>query len=467
MIEITIRNYLEVKNLPKEIFKVVVGRLTYPNPEYLNALKHSKNQWAVSKMPQTIRSYKQKRGLLLLPRGYYLELRLLLEDQNLSYEIYDETPKLEKIHSQQRIDLFPHQLELIKDIESDWGYNCIVQSPPGSGKTYLGMEYARKLGYKTLWIAYRDFLFDQAISSAIVVFGIPEEEIGIIKGPSLTIGKQITIASLKTLTNRELENLGLTDIFGLIIIDEGHHAPAKSWQKEIYRFNCKKVLALTATPRRNDGLTPLLLDCVGPIVGKADPELLIAGNFICRVSYQYMETGISVEGMTFRDIETKLIKSKERNTKLIQLIDKEFNEDQNNYIVMLSARRAHVEEMHSKCLDYKIPSLMLMGGQTSKKEKARIQQELDSKRCRVLIATYSYITEGFDYPPLNRVIFATPFRDTVRLEQAIGRAQRVHQNKNLSKVIDLVDDNGLLENQLSDRLFHAESLDLQIEKYIY
>lgn len=42
------------------------------------------------------------------------------------------------------------------------------------------------------------------------------------------------------------------DFFDMILVDEGHHAPAESWQKVFRRFPKAKVVSLTATPFRAD-----------------------------------------------------------------------------------------------------------------------------------------------------------------------------------------------------------------------
>ncbi|MCC2592518.1 DEAD/DEAH box helicase family protein [Tessaracoccus sp. OS52] len=42
------------------------------------------------------------------------------------------------------------------------------------------------------------------------------------------------------------------DFFDMILVDEGHHAPAESWQKVLRRFPHAKVVSLTATPFRAD-----------------------------------------------------------------------------------------------------------------------------------------------------------------------------------------------------------------------
>ena len=43
------------------------------------------------------------------------------------------------------------------------------------------------------------------------------------------------------------------DLFDLVIVDEAHHAPARTWQAVLDQFPEARALLLTATPRRRDG----------------------------------------------------------------------------------------------------------------------------------------------------------------------------------------------------------------------
>src|ERR1022692_397830 len=44
------------------------------------------------------------------------------------------------------------------------------------------------------------------------------------------------------------------DFFDMILVDEGHHAAAASWQKVFRRFPNAKIVSMTATPFRSDAL---------------------------------------------------------------------------------------------------------------------------------------------------------------------------------------------------------------------
>lgn len=52
--------------------------------------------------------------------------------------------------------------------------------------------------------------------------------------------------------NRWLDRLP-TDFFDLILVDEGHHNPAESWQRVKQRFPSARIINFSATPARADG----------------------------------------------------------------------------------------------------------------------------------------------------------------------------------------------------------------------
>ena len=60
--------------------------------------------------------------------------------------------------------------------------------------------------------------------------------------------------------------------FGMVIFDEAHHAPSKYFSKALPIINCKKSLALSATPKRSDRMEKVLYWYLGDICYKAPPN---------------------------------------------------------------------------------------------------------------------------------------------------------------------------------------------------
>lgn len=131
------------------------------------------------------------------------------------------------------------------------GYDkAMVVMATGLGKTYLAAFLAR--GYKrVLFIAHREELLVQAQRSFRTV--IPGRTTGIFNGTLKESGADCVFASIFTLAMARHRKQFRPDDFDLIIVDEFHHAAARSYQALLAYFRPAFLLGLTATPDRADG----------------------------------------------------------------------------------------------------------------------------------------------------------------------------------------------------------------------
>ena len=100
-----------------------------------------------------------------------------------------------------------------------------------------------------LILVHRKQLFDQWVDRIQDCLGISKREIGQIGNQKKKIGKIVTVAMIQSLV-REKSLEHLSNRFGLIIVDECHHVPAKSFREVITQFNSYYLYGLTATPHR-------------------------------------------------------------------------------------------------------------------------------------------------------------------------------------------------------------------------
>ncbi len=163
-----------------------------------------------------------------------------------------------------------YQVPLVDNIRTAFagGHRApMVRSETGSGKTRIFCHVAAGAGYKNnvVWmIAHRRELISQIsrtladfqISAAIVA---PPQTVRMIKvqhfkkyGRSFVDPRaKLFVASIQTLVGN-MNSLPSPD---LIIIDEGHHALEKNtWGRVIAAFPLAKILLVSATPCRSDGL---------------------------------------------------------------------------------------------------------------------------------------------------------------------------------------------------------------------
>src|SRR5699024_2919345 len=103
---------------------------------------------------------------------------------------------------------------------------------------------------KVLFIAHREEILKQAKESFERVLNVPG---GLYYGVEKDMEQPLLFASIFTLSVQEHLTKFPKDEFDLIVIDEFHHAAAKSYTKILDYFEPEFLLGLTATPERTDG----------------------------------------------------------------------------------------------------------------------------------------------------------------------------------------------------------------------
>lgn len=146
----------------------------------------------------------------------------------------------------------------------------VVVMATGTGKTLTAgalmkrwPELSRRwsLSPRCLWLTHMDTLVSQARDDLEKCIG---EYIDIDQGKNAFAGKNagVVIASLMTISRPARLNRFARDHFGLIVVDEAHHAAAATYRRVLDYFSSAKLMAITATPNRMDKAS--LDDVVGP-----------------------------------------------------------------------------------------------------------------------------------------------------------------------------------------------------------
>lgn len=134
--------------------------------------------------------------------------------------------------------------------------SALLVLPTGTGKTVVFVHVVERLLAETrkpaLILAHREELLLQAQNKILAATSIGPWAIGFEVGKSKA-GQHhdVVIASVQSLVRR-LDRYGRDD-FGLIVVDEAHHAVSPTYQKVVDHFAGAKVLGVTATPQRLDG----------------------------------------------------------------------------------------------------------------------------------------------------------------------------------------------------------------------
>lgn len=183
----------------------------------------------------------------------------LVEYTEAYQEAKRQAPVMEDFHPTQTLAVVvPNamQKEALKEIaylresESDRG---LVISATGTGKTYLGAFDVQAVQPKRmLFLAHREQILKKARQSFQRVLGGQESEYGFYTGNEREKGAKYTFATIQTLSQDEHLKEFDPNAFDYILIDEVHHAGAKSYQRVMDYFKPAFFLGMTATPERND-----------------------------------------------------------------------------------------------------------------------------------------------------------------------------------------------------------------------
>jgi len=457
MIKLTAKNGLTLPKtneyITNDVYKKIKKDLVVINPAYLSCVergtrpvyKNSAGKYIpIQKMLTFMKEYNNR---LELPRGYSYRLSEILK-QKIELKYPECTDVRNLIDNKLNIELFDYQTKAVNKLLSK---SCgILSSPAASGKTIMGIDIVAKLGLKTLWLVTLDKLAKQAIDSITKFTDCSKEHIGLISQGKYNVGNVFTSAIINTA--RKYKKQLAKENFGIVIIDECHHTPAKTVYDVLMSLSPQYLYGLSATPKRSDGLDTIIKYMIGPITEVerccvVETDKIITPEIKIIYTNLLIKTELGLSG-SYADFMKALVSDEYRNNKILYEIIKEII--QTNVCLVLSDRVSHCHTLYDKLVKI-YPFIEIVSGKTKKSESDKIIRKLEEKKITVLISTYQFLSEGIDLPIVNRLFFTTPFKADIRTTQAVGRVQRKYAGKN-AKIFDFVDENRLTKGQLNARL---------------
>jgi superfamily II DNA or RNA helicase len=221
-------------------------------------------------------------------------------------------------------------------------------------------------------------------------------------------------------------------------VDECHHIGATSFEDILKCVKAKYVQGLTATPIRRDGQQPIIFMQCGPIrhtaaqPASAPHDLAVVPRELAGCIDLPPEAGI-------QEVFRHLANDQARTDAIVDTI--RGTVEQGRKVLVLTERTDHVHAIHAG-LDGRVPSLFVLHGRMSRKQRAALVAELEAlapDEPRVLVATGKLVGEGFDHPPLDTLVLAMPVSWRGTLQQYAGRLHREHASKTDVRIIDFVD----------------------------
>ena len=128
----------------------------------------------------------------------------------------------------------------------------LVVLATGLGKTWLAAFDSNSPEFRrVLFVAHRDEILGQATVTFRRIR--PRASTGYYNGTEKIPDADILFASIQTLGRQQHLSQFDPKSFDYIVVDEFHHAAARTYRRLIEHFTPKFLLGLTATPERTDG----------------------------------------------------------------------------------------------------------------------------------------------------------------------------------------------------------------------
>lgn len=326
----------------------------------------------------------------------------------------------------------------------------LIVAPTGAGKTWIEGElaaWALAEGRRVLVLAHREELIEQheRLARTVVLpavgggFGVGVEQAARRAAPmdSIVIGSVPTLGGPRC---RRWEYLGE---WGLVVLDEAHHAAADTYQRALARAGCFRpdgpyLVGFTATPQRADGVgLGHIFDSIAYAVDLGD---LTRQGYLCPLRAYTIDTGvvldrIRVRGGDFDEAElARTVDTPPRNRAAVEAY-RAWTDGQP--AIAFCADRRHVEHVTETFRAAGIAAAAVTGDMPRELRRDRLRR-FHEGALRVLV-NCAVLGEGWDAPAAAVAILLRPTRSLPVLAQQIGRVLRPAPGKTVATALDLVD----------------------------
>ena len=227
----------------------------------------------------------------------------------------------------------------------------------------------------------------------------------------------------------------------MIVVDECHHLPAVSFTTCMRTARTRRWLGLTATPYRRDKLEALIAFQCGPPRHEITPAAVEGTELVRReLVVHQTDTAVSEDEVAHIQQVFRVISEDDQRTAQI-CRDVHDASASGRTCLVLTQRTEHIDAIVAGLTGLGDAALVLKGG-LGKKARAAVSDAIaarDPDAGIVLVATGSYLGEGFDWPELDTLFLAFPLAFKGRVVQYVGRLLRTHEGKHHVELHDYVD----------------------------
>ena len=344
--------------------------------------------------------------------------------------------------------LRPYQHDAVESVIEafEQASSTLIVLPTGTGKTICFLHVAERMKAvgRIMILAHREELIWQAAKRYEHISGDAADiEMAEFRARrSIFNQSKVVVSSIQTQCagrgTRRMANFDPNQ-FSLLIVDEAHHAPARSYRRVINHYKKNpylKVLGVTATPDRHDEAA------LGQIFETVayDYELpdAIRDGWLVPIE----QHAVHVKGLDYSSVRTTagdlngadLARVMEYEESLHGIASPTIEITNGRRALLFAASLAHAERLCEIFNRHQPESARWVHGGTPKEERRQMIKDYAQGRFQIL-CNVGVATEGFDDPGIELIIMARPTKSRALYSQMAGRGTRT-----LSGTVDGIDD---------------------------
>jgi superfamily II DNA or RNA helicase/diadenosine tetraphosphate (Ap4A) HIT family hydrolase/HKD family nuclease len=331
----------------------------------------------------------------------------------------------------------PVQQEALKALEQtrlQGFHRGLVVMATGLGKTWLAaFDAARPQFRRVLFVAHREEILRQSLDVFRRVQ--PDADLGLYYGGEKQPGARVLFAGVQTLAGN-LHRFA-PDWFDYVVVDEFHHAAARSYRRVIDHFQPGFMLGLTATPNRMDGADLLAL-CSDNLVYECPLTDGVERGDLSPFRYFGIADDVDYAPIPWRGGRfdpaalTEAVESQERAQHAFDV----WRDKGGGRSIAFCVTVSHADFTAEFFRRNGVEAVAVHSGPTSAPRVGSVER-LRTGELQI-ICTVDVFNEGLDVPEVDTVLMLRPTESPVVFLQQLGRGLRRSHGKNALTVIDFI-----------------------------
>lgn len=313
--------------------------------------------------------------------------------------------------------------------------------PTGAGKTVVFASLIQRRQAKTLVLAHREELIQQAVDKIRAVHR--GAMVGVVQADKNDVWAPIVVASVATLAREKRLNQLRQRGIELVICDEAHHAAADSYRTIFDGLGVGDpwgplLIGVTATPDRGDRVK--LDDVFDEIVYRIGLLDLIAQGYLCDIrAIRVQMDNLDLDGVkrTHGDYAAAELNQALEDADQPAAVALAVTEHAaTRKTIVFTASVALAEETAAELLSMGIAAEWI-SGEMPLPDRRAVLARFKANRTRVVV-NCMVLTEGFDEPEVDCIVIARPTCSRALYQQMAGRGLRTFPGKTDCLLIDVV-----------------------------